>query len=74
MNWNKIETAPKDGTVLLLWDGKTMRFGSWKKDYNVAGRKQWLSEDGNDWSCGYYFTPLKPTHWMKCYPPDFRDE
>jgi hypothetical protein len=68
--WQPISTAPKEGTILRLWDGRYQRDGSWKEDENIK-EVGWFSEEGDEWSTGYYFIPLKPTHWMMLpKPPD----
>jgi len=61
VQWRPIETAPKDGTVIDLWDGKYMhrvtnvRWGHQRwQDGKPVGEKEWglITHDG------------KPTHWM----------
>jgi hypothetical protein len=63
--WQPIETAPKDGTSLLLWwpahqqlaaDPRVI--GYWKPSYHC-------------WQAGNYFCPrdIAPTHWMPLPPP-----
>ncbi len=67
-DWQPIETAPKDGTPMLLWG---------IDDCN-QGPKVWLG----CWSTGCWYGPawvgyehrsdteyLKPTHWMKLPEP-----
>lgn len=71
VEWQPIETAPKDGTVVLLFgtfageisgvsDGKEMHIGYWKN-----GRSDY---DGNDWwrlaGGDAYTCWMRPTHWM----------
>lgn len=65
--WQPIETAPKDGSPILLgWVGSGVSEGLWR--------------DGmaNYWNLsGFYFTdddpltakPCTPTHWMPLPPP-----
>ena len=59
--WQPIETAPKDGTNLLVTDGKTTELG-WHDEFD-APEDPW---------CGY----IKwPTHWMNLpAPPKKGDE
>lgn len=50
MTWQTMETAPKDGTEILLWDaGKFAIVGYW---HPLSGH----------WTTGDY--ALVPTHWM----------
>jgi hypothetical protein len=49
--WQKIDSAPRDGTGVLLSDGKNIEVGSWDEGYTHG----WGSTRGN-W--------LNPTHWM----------
>lgn len=53
--WSPIESAPQDGTDVLLWDRKDVYKGYW--DY--AGGGWWERttgyNDGGD--------EIKPTHW-----------
>ena len=74
MNWKPIETAPKDGTDILLCrmhEGRcvTMQIGAWtvarpQADGFVAGRGQpfWIAYDS-------VHLVATPTHWMQLPPP-----
>lgn len=69
MEWQPIETAPKDGTELILFD-EMVCIGSWRNDWNFQDEpKQWFDNTFDDYSCGYGSTPLKPTHWMPLPEP-----
>lgn len=69
MDWKPIESAPRDGRDLLLWDERPY-IGSWRKDDNVPkDGKMWLDNSYDDFSVGYASTPLKPTHWAAIDPP-----
>jgi hypothetical protein len=63
--WLPIETAPKDGTRVLLSDGTSVSIGSWGNAFSSWG---WSNEsapeptDGPGAIPGYWTEP--PTHWM----------
>jgi hypothetical protein len=60
--WQPIETAPKDGEVILLYDGDRIKWsvvsGAWRWDWPSP---QWADKDG-----GLY---AKPSHWMPLPEP-----
>jgi hypothetical protein len=56
MGWQPIETAPKDGTWLLMADEATIFLGCYR--YNL---KQWVM---NGWC-------VAPTHWMPLPKPPY---
>ena len=64
MEWQPIETAPKDGSVIIVWYFSPL-FARWcyvgkgeKKGW--ASQDYWLSDD---------FEEYKPTHWMPLPQP-----
>ena len=62
--WQPIETAPKDGTMVLLYG----------EPYNSAGEKiyvgQWDKDSFCFWfDCCSYGPECKATHWMPLPPP-----
>lgn len=58
--WQPIETAPKDGTLILLW-----AFLDWKDDLvPVCG---WYAQSAEMWLC--HSAWLNPTHWMPLPEP-----
>jgi hypothetical protein len=68
MEWQPIETAPKDGTAVLLWLSGDAAFFDWM----VVG-----SYDGDDagWNDGITMFRLEPTHWMPLpRPPSDKGE
>lgn len=69
--WRKIETAPKDGTKILLSCGNYVVIASWRKideihlsSYSfpnkIKNKKLWLDRSGD----AYNFGANKPTHWQ----------
>ena len=69
MNWQPIETAPKDGSVVLLYVGMI------RPDYACA---HW---NGHFWEVinpecvcdGFWSEFGQPTHWMPLSPPARND-
>ena len=53
MEWQPIETAPKDGTRVLL----VIDHGEW-------GDKVWTGLWADGWIVSYGKTTNEPTHWM----------
>ncbi len=56
-NWNKIETAPKDGTVLLLHN-----FEAWRGPIRGYWEDEWVAET-RPFTLGPHEIP-DPTHWL----------
>jgi hypothetical protein len=55
-NWQPIETAPKDGTVVLIWSPSRGACAAWKKG------RGWHTEPG-------VYHVSRPTHWMPLPDP-----
>jgi hypothetical protein len=82
MGWRPIETAPRDGTcVLLCWarnaNGKSI---DWTKDTKTAGvfvqAASWWQGDGWVVYCNLVRDPslhFDPTHWQPLPPPPGED-
>ena len=72
-DWRPIETAPKDGTdVLLLFTGlkRAVHIGSYDISEHIRNGKSDYRSEG--WSIGSMWgfgTNPNPTHWMPL-PPD----
>lgn len=78
MEWHPIETAPKDGTVVLVfpptWKGKgrTASVAKWDDDkYAKKPRPYWSRDDALGQVTASRNTP--PTHWMPMPPPPSND-
>ena len=61
--WQPIESAPKDGTNVLLFDGETVSYGGWVSaaDQGAGPDEEYLV------SAGWWSVDLsdnQPTHWM----------
>jgi hypothetical protein len=66
MNWQPIESAPKDSTWVLLWQAgwQAPLTGFWCEDYyGVPKAPHWVF--CNPWA----FSRGQPTHWMPLPPP-----
>jgi hypothetical protein len=67
MNWQPINTAPRDGSFVLMWNGADMRVLNWPKG---CGLGIWHKNVSGGWSGSsnksYYFCP---THWMELPEP-----
>lgn len=80
--WEPIETAPKDGTQVLVYAPIGMSIAAWSQDTRgpgVSGHVQtpgwigWANGDEIDdegWDTGHGFAlQLEPTHWMPLPAP-----
>ena len=74
MNWQPIETAPRDGTAILLYEPfdprwSRMKPGNRPMDVLCIGLGRWHSPDYEPDHWGDGFEPWEklmesPTHWM----------
>jgi hypothetical protein len=74
MDWQPIETAPKDGVIVLAVKESTL---PWAKDFSVARfpyplKQRW---NGGAWEAddGHVYEP-QPTHWMPLPAPPAEGE
>lgn len=73
-DWQPIETAPRDGTSILLWTASGPVIGWWE-----TGREFLNSPHFNDWSKGMlgegtghdmgFDRVYAPTHWLPLPAP-----
>jgi hypothetical protein len=63
-NWQPIETAPKDGTRIIVTNGDEMEICSWGQINPVDSPDYigWIYGDSDDYSVRAYME--SPTHWM----------
>ncbi len=70
--WQPIETAPKDGTIVLFWpdfDAEDARPPHRRKDQkNRYIKMGWTSGNGDYWSPEMQLLN-EPTHWMPLPEP-----
>lgn len=79
MKWQTIETAPRDGTAVLvmrnIWPGTDSGKAEECNGHNTYVAQWWAGEgDGGEWMC--YMDrvheprcPIEPTHWIPLPPP-----
>lgn len=67
--WQPIETAPKDGTELLLFSAGQIDCGYWSTSVWVASGGAWIIYESRSDT-----VELSPTHWMPLpEPPIMKD-
>lgn len=64
MMWQPIETAPKDGTEILLSDGACVSIGGWLSRQDVGDECPFGTDPGW-WAVACH----NPTHWMPLPDP-----
>ena len=74
MDWQPIETAPKDGTHFIGWDGKRPFRCSAGKHYVLYPHQDGGPTYRDVWNGHYYdsIMPENPTHWQPLPPPSGR--
>jgi Protein of unknown function (DUF551) len=65
--WQPIETAPKDGTVVLLWEDDMVTVGSYTNFDSVGGAPEGYHNGWFDDETGYH--EIIPSHWMPLPDP-----
>lgn len=79
-DWQPIETAPKDGTAVLvmrnIWPGTKSGFAEACNGHNTYVSEFWADEgdEGGEWMCYMDMIrepicPIEPTHWMPLPAP-----
>jgi hypothetical protein len=66
--WQPIETAPKDGTEILLGNSTWVDLGYWAVNLNGEGGEGWTCEVVQSWGMEEY-AYCKPTHWQPAPEP-----
>lgn len=65
--WQPIETAPKDGTVIILsGTAKEANFGGDRKEYSVVHQGYWSAKM---WQMGTFDQWIDVTHWQPLPTP-----
>jgi len=75
--WQPIETAPRDGTPVILCSDRTVAIGSWNpegdswvdENGDIEGPAHHLEVTGFWNSSGGWFQPNEVSHWMPLPAP-----
>jgi hypothetical protein len=64
MEWKTIESAPRDGTDILAWDGETLTVVCWDESLKAT-------DAPSCWALYNRFATdaVEPTHWMPLPDP-----
>lgn len=69
-DWQPIETAPKDGTCILVWSAEPgyecVELVSWAEDEPFGTAKTWATQSEGP---GYSHEVESVTHWMPLPAP-----
>lgn len=79
MEWMPIETAPKDGTRVLIYmpesSSRKVQEAYWAQPFEGAEDDQcWWSTPYGPAGRGYTILPKAVTHWMPLPPPPVHQE
>lgn len=70
-NWQPIETAPTDGTCVLvyppLWNGRSCSIARYDNDEHAKSPKPFWKRD-DDMGRATFSRSIPPTHWMPLPP------
>lgn len=67
--WQPIETAPKDGTVVLIWCAEGIKTAWWEACYVWVAPGAWVSDHNRSDTEEH-----EPTHWMRLPEPPARTQ
>lgn len=68
-NWQPIETAPRDGTRVVVWGVAVAEVGDGSNDTPVAMDAAWEHNRFRVTATTYYSLDVYPTHWMPLPAP-----
>lgn len=77
MTWQPIETAPRDGTEVLVWCSRNNEMYVcvyYKKADDDKAPSPWLYAVSDYYQTDPYHVVSNPTHWMPLPPPPGDDE
>ncbi len=64
-DWQPIETAPRDGTVILVWDNDTVMTANWYEPPKPHESPRWE----HNWNGEVLEDCFPITHWMPLPEP-----
>lgn len=67
--WQPIETAPKDGSHVLVSDGFRVSLGGWVRDIDYGADYEGQLGMAGWWAVDLGPNGDKPTHWQPFPPP-----
>ncbi len=69
MQWQPIETAPRDGTRILATDGVEVSTTHWEDCWACHAEIAHGPGDDGGWTIYDHHEEWNPTHWMPLPPP-----